>query len=113
MKNVVRVVALALVVIMACGILASCGKTLSGKYEAAVAGTGATLEFKGSKVTITFKLLGTNSDSVTATYKIDGDKITITYDDKESKDDSLNGTFDFKENDDKSITIGVVTYKKL
>ena len=125
MKNAVRVIALSLVVVMACLFLASCG--LSGKYEATVAGTGVALEFKGSKVYIQYKILGaTSDDKYEAKYKIDGDKITITtkyvntgivtfitVENKDDKSQSLDGTFDFKKNDDGSITIGGVTYKKV
>ncbi|MBP5294021.1 MAG: hypothetical protein J6023_07855 [Clostridia bacterium] len=112
MKNAVRVIALSLVVVMACLFLASCG--LSGKYEATIAGTGVSLEFKGSKVYIQYKILGATSDEkYEAKYKIDGDKITITVENKDDKSQSLDGTFDFKKNDDGSITIGGVTYKKV
>lgn len=97
MKKLTKVLALAVVVAMACLVLASCG--LSGKYE----GSLHTLEFKGSNVTIKG-----NVSKITAegTYKIDGDKITITLDNVGdnafSASDALamfNGEHDFEKGD--------------
>ena len=112
-KNFIRAVAVVLMLAALCTVLASCGKTLSGTYSAEVLGTGATMTFKGSKVTTSYKALGTELYSVTGTYKIEDSKITITYEGEnaeEAKDYA--GTFDFTENEDGSIKIGLVTYKK-
>ena len=77
MKKLTKVLALAVVVAMACLVLASCG--LSGKYEATAWGTGTELEFKGSKVYMTFKFAGLSSDPVEGTYQISGDKISFDF----------------------------------
>lgn len=113
MKKTVRFVALAMVALMLCLALASCGKTLSGKYSAEALGTGVTYEFSGKKVTITSKALGTEVYSVEAEYKIEDDKITITIPsdaDDDAKD--VAGTFDFAETED-GIKIGIIEYKKV
>ena len=51
MKNVIRVTAVALVIVMLAATLASCGG-LSGTYETGLLGQTVAYEFKGSKVTI-------------------------------------------------------------
>ena len=112
MKNTfVKVVALALAIVTLACVFASCGTRLSGKYEATAVGTGAVLEFKGSKVFITLKLIGMSGDAVEGKYEIKDDKITLTFesDDKDVK--AYNGTFDFEKGDD-YIKIGVVKYTK-
>lgn len=120
MKKSIRILALAVVAVMLCMTLASCGKTLSGEYEldATVASSGlvTTYKFSGSKVNITLetKLLGsvTGTVELEGKYSIKDDKITFTFedeDDDEAKDYS--GTFDFAETDD-GIKIGIIEYKK-
>ena len=54
MKKVIRLIALCLVLVMGMGLLASCGKTLSGKYSADVLGTGTALTFNGKNVKVAF-----------------------------------------------------------
>ena len=100
MKKSVKVLALALVVVMLCVSLVSCGKKLSGEYEATILGSGVVLEFEGKKVTYTAKVLGVEAASVEGEYSIKGDEITLSFgeDDKDAK--KLNGTFDFEEGDD-------------
>lgn len=115
MKKLTKVLALAIVVAMACLALASCGG-LSGKYEGGgFAGAGETeLTFKGNKVTI--EKLGLEAE---ATYKIDDDKIEFTFEDKEeddaaSWDDLLRlweGEHSFEKGDD-YIEIDGVKYEK-
>ena len=113
MKKTVRLIALAMVAVMLCLALAACGKTLSGKYSAEALGTGATYDFKGSKVTVTYKALGTEVYSVECKYEIKDDKITITLPDDAGDDaKDVSGTFDFKETED-GIKIGVIEYKKV
>jgi hypothetical protein len=59
MKNtIIKIFALTLVVVLACAVLVSCGKTLSGEYTASlgdtsIAGTKTTYKFSGKNVTIT------------------------------------------------------------
>lgn len=112
MKKSIRVLALVMALTMVLFVFASCGKKLSGKYSAEVLGTSATYEFKGSKVTITVKALGSSVLEVEGTYKIDDDKITFTFESDDEDADKYNGTFDFEEKED-SIKIGLVEYKKV
>ncbi len=109
MKKSVKIIALALVAVMLCMALVSCGKKLSGTYSAEFAGTGVTYEFKGSKVTVSVKALGAEVTDVEGKYSIDGDKITFEFDDE--KGDVESGTFDFEKTED-GIKIGLVEYKK-
>ena len=110
-KTTVRIFAAVMAILLVTLTLAACGTTLSGTYSAEVAGTGKTYAFKGNKVTVSYKFLGTEVYSYDGTYKIEDDKITITIDseDKDAKD--LKGTFDFEKTDD-GIKIGVIEYKK-
>ncbi|MBE6694394.1 MAG: hypothetical protein E7589_06500 [Ruminococcaceae bacterium] len=124
MKNVIKIVALALVLVMTMGVLASCGKKLSGKYEATIAGTGTVLEFDGDKVYASFKvnlvITTATFGPVEGTYKIEDDKITLDFVDESKVEDNdtakerlaaLQGEFDFEEGED-TIKIGGVTYTK-
>ena len=99
MKKSVKVLALALVAVMLCATLVSCGKTLSGEYEASILGSGIVLAFKGNKVTYTAKVLGAEAVSVEGEYSIKKDKITLSFDgDDEAQE--MSGTFDFEEGED-------------
>ena len=115
MKNIVRIAAVALVIVMLAATLASCGG-LSGTYETGLLGQTVAYEFKGSKVTITVKALGTVVAEVEGKYSIDDDKITFEFESEDSKESdkvkTYNGTFDFEETDDGDIKIGIITYKK-
>ena len=104
-KKSVRILAIAMVAVMLCLTLASCGKTLSGKYEATVLGSGIELEFDGKKVTYTAKVLGTDAASIEGTYEIKDDKITLSFDSEDAE--KLDGTFDFEEGED-YIKIGAL-----
>lgn len=112
-KTAIKVIALTLVAVMACMFLASCGTRISGKYSAEALGTGATMEFKGSKVTTTYKALGVEVYSVEGEYEIKDDKITITYSgDDADKAKDYAGTFDFEKGDD-YIKIGVFKFEEV
>ena len=113
MKKSIRFVALAMVALMLCLCLASCGKTLSGKYKADAGILGeTTYSFSGSKVEISYKsLLGTIT-TVEGEYTIDDDQITITIGEDEEDADKLGGTFAFEETEE-GIKIGVIEYKKV
>lgn len=108
-KNIIRVSALALVIVMLTAVLASCGGP-SGTYEAEVLGQGLSYTFKGSKVTIKVKLLGTVT-SFEGKYKIDGEEITFTFEDEDDGADKYSGTMTFEQGDD-YIKIGGVKYTK-
>ncbi len=106
-KNIIRVSALALVIVMLTAVLASCGGP-SGTYEAEVLGQGTSYTFKGSKVTLKVKLLGTVT-SFEGKYKISGDEITFTFEDDDAKE--YNQTLAFEQGDD-YVKIGMVKYTK-
>ena len=90
MKKSVRIMAAVMVVLMLCLSLASCGKTLSGKYSADILGTGTTMTFDGKdvKIAITVTLIGEVA-SVDATYKIKDDKISFDIADEEEVTNEL------------------------
>ena len=115
MKTMTRVVAVALVAVMMCMMLASCS-TISGKYQASYESEGflgfgagsyvTTYEFKGKNVTRTDDItVGSKTDSniVTGTYVIEDDKIVITWDkDVETGDgqsSTTKSTFTFAKGD--------------
>ena len=111
MKKSIRVLALVMALTMVLFVFASCGKKLSGEYSAEVLGSGATYEFKGSKFTVTTKVLGTKAFEAEGTYKIKDDEITITFESDDEDAKEYSGTFDFEEGDD-YIKIGVAKYTK-
>ena len=130
-----KIVSLALVCIMLLGsvlALSSCGKIVTGKYEADITaiGTGVviTYEFSGlNKVTVTSKakVIGFSSEPVviTGTYKIAEDEdgnstITFDYDDdKEAEGAEKEGVaVPFGTGDDdgvKYVRIGGVKFKQV
>ena len=114
MKRSIRILAVALVAVMLCMTLASCGNKLSGEYVGDMGIFGkVTYTFKGNKVEISYKsLLGTVT-SIDGTYSIDDDEITISLDDGADEDDveAFSGTFAFEKTDD-GIKIGMFEYKK-
>ena len=124
MKKLTKVLALAIVVAMVCVALASCGKTLSGTYTAGgdlagLAGAKTSYTFSGSKVTVsvTTTLLGSQKTTeYEGKYEIkeadDGSMtITFTFENEDAKE--YKGEYKFAENkDEKTITIGLVTYTK-
>ena len=119
MKKVIRLIALSLVLVMALGVLASCGKTLSGKYSADILGTGTTLTFDGKNVKVAVTVLSQEVASVDATYEIKDDKITFDFVDEDkvendkAKDvlESWKAPATFEEGDG-YIKIGGVKYTK-
>ncbi len=124
MKNITRVIALALALIMVFA-LVSCAKTISGTYVAEgglgdLVGGKTTYTFKGSKVTVTVTttVLGSsNSKSYEGTYEIteaeDGTmSISMSFEDGDASKYEVNNQV-FEENKDAgTIKIGLVTYKK-
>lgn len=87
-KTFIKVLALTLVVVMACMLLASCGGP-SGKYEGKV----YTLEFKGSNVTVSWKGI-LDTYSMTGSFEIgkndEGNKtISFTWPEGESYADDV------------------------
>ena len=134
MKKIVSLL-LACTVLFGCVFaLASCGKTLSGKYEYAsqseigdvlgdLTGSGATYTFDGKKVTVTAKFFGFEK-SFEGEYEIsENDEgktvitITFTGEDAEDKDATgYAGEFSFSEGEEdgvKYIKIGGAKYTKV
>ena len=120
MKKSIRILAVALVAIMLCMTLASCGKKLSGKYSADFLGTGTTLEFKGKNVTLAVVVLGKEIASVEGPYSIDDDKITFDFVDEDKAEDEdlkailaeMNGEVSFEEGDG-YVKIAGVKYEEV
>ena len=123
MKKVLSAVLACVLVLGMMFTLVSCGKKLSGAYEAevdiALASYEVTYDFSGSKVEVTRKstLLGASFEPVVinGTYEIAEDeegKLTITFE-YEGKEDEVvkGGTFAFEEGED-YIKIGLVKYEK-
>ena len=115
MKKTVRIVAIAIVAVMLCLCLASCGKTLSGEYymgDKNTTKTYTTYTFSGSKVTVESYVLGSKvgDDSFEGKYEIKGDEMKITYENSKGETETITRTFE--ELEDGSIKIGIVTYKK-
>ncbi len=123
MKRSIRILAVAMVAIMLCLCLASCGKKLSGEYSATVEAfgyeTGKKMEFSGENVTVSYLVANKEVASIDGTYSIDDDKITFDFVDESEVEDkdakaflaSLNGSLSFEEGDG-YIKIGGVKYTK-
>lgn len=129
MKTMTRVVAVALVAVVMCMMLASCGNTLSGSYSATyesngIFGLGAgtyttTYEFKGNKVVRTDDVTvgGKTTTTVTnGTYEIKDDQIIFTWDknvETNENGDSVVSTnkYEFTKGDD-CIIIDKTKYDK-
>ena len=121
MKKVLKVLSLVMVAAMLCITLASCGKTISGKYEndATAFNTGVvtTYEFSGKKVTLTVETKAAGATVgdplvVEGKYSIEDDKITFEFEGDEDDTKEYSQTFDFEEGDD-YIKIGVVKFEKV
>lgn len=115
MKKTIRIIAVAMVAVMLCLCLASCGKTLSGEYysgDKTVTESYTTYTFNGNKVSVEAYLLGqkVGDDSFEGTYEIKDGEIKISY--KNAAGEEKSFTQAFEELDDGSIKIGILTYKK-
>ena len=114
-KTVLKIVAIVMIAVIACTVLASCGKKLSGEYymgDKSLTKSYTTYVFSGSKVTCDVYLLGNKvgDDSFEGKYSIKDGEITITWEDAEGEEHSNTQTFE--ELEDGSIKIGALTYKK-
>ena len=123
-KNVVSIIAIALIVCMLCVSLVSCGTVLSGTYSGeasffGLVGGTATYEFSGKKVTLTVttEVLGFSktSDPIEGEYSIaekeDGTQ-TITFSFGEDGGDEYSGMFAFAKGDNFIEISGTKFYKK-
>ena len=119
MKKIISALLVCVLLVGCVFALASCGKTLSGKYKTGSGVLGKTYEFNGNKVTITYFVLGTEN-SIEGTYEItkndeEKDVIIFTFDAEEEDADDYAGEFAFAEGtegDTKYIKIGGVQYNK-
>ena len=116
MKKSIRILAVAMVAIMLCLCLASCGKTLKGEYyfgDMDTIKSYTIYKFSGNKVTCEVYLLGkkVGDDSFEGKYSIKDGEITFTWEDEDGEEKS--DTVTFEEKEDGSIKIGLVEYKKV
>lgn len=119
MKKILSVF-LACVLLVGCiCTLASCGKSLSGAYEADLAVVEVTYDFKASgKVVLTLEPIIGNEMSFEGTYEFndDGDKITIAFDGEDEDAEKYAGTMSFAEGEedgDAYIKLSGVKYEKV
>lgn len=120
MKKILSAVLVCVLLVGCVFALASCGKTLSGKYKLDALIGSKTYEFSGSKVEITYEVGGFEK-SIEGEYKIaendDGDlEITFTFAEDEEDADDYKGTFSFAEGtegDESYIKIGGAKYVKV
>ena len=123
MKKIISAVLVCVLLVGCIFALASCAKTLNGTYEMGSGVVGASYTFKGSNVTITYKLLGTETE-IEGTYVISEDEekgqiitITIAAEDAEEEGaEDYNGVHTLvegTEGDKKFIKIDGVQYNKV
>ena len=119
-KNFIKVIAMVLLLATVCTVLASCGKTISGKYvgelNVVLAKYTVSYDFSGSKVTVTKtgEILGqSKTTEIKGKYEIaeaaDGYEITFTF--ETADDDVKSGTYTFEEGEG-YIKIAGVKYTK-
>ena len=123
MKKYLRILALVLVIALGGIMLVSCAKTISGTYEAeldwGLKQYTTTYEFKGSKLTVTQREVGSFSgnvetDTYNGTYEIvehDDGTMDIIIDIEGGNDTIKDGTYVFEETED-YIVIGTTKYYK-
>ncbi len=121
MKKILSV-ALACVMLFGCVFaFASCGKTLSGTYEADLVFAEVSYTFKGNKVSLKVDPIAGNDIVLNGTYEITEDEagnsaITITFEDNSSEEaKEYGGTLAFaegEENGEKYIKIGLIKYEE-
>ena len=114
MKKSIRILAVAMIAVMLCLCLASCGKKLSGEYylgDKTITKSYTTYEFSGSKVTCEVYVLGNKvgDDSFEGKYSIKDDEITFTWENADGEEKS--NTLAFEEKEDGTIKIGLLEYK--
>ena len=115
MKKFVRIMCLALVAVMLCATLASCGGVASGEYvngDTELTKSYSKYTFSGNKVTVEVYLLGNKvgDSSFEGKYKVKDDEITFTWENEEGEEKSSTQTFEETED---GIKIGALTYKKV
>ena len=117
MKKIVSLLLVCVMLVSCIGMLASCGKKLSGTYKLGSGVAGATYEFDGSKVTVTASLIGIEK-SFEGTYEItenDKEETVIIFTFENDEAETYDGEFAFaegKEGDTEYIKIGGIKYVK-
>ena len=123
MKKIISAVLVCVLLVGCIFALASCAKTLNGTYKTGSGVLGSSYTFKGSDVTITYYLLGTET-VLHGTYVISEDEekgqiitITIAADDAEADDadkyEGVHTLVEGTEGDTKYIKIDGVQYTKV
>lgn len=107
MKNLVKVMAVMLVLVMAVACLASCGKKLSGEYKLDALVGSSTYNFSGSNVEITYEIAGFEK-TIEGKYEIGENNegksiITFTFDENEEDADKYEGEFSFSEGEENGV----------
>ena len=123
MKKSIRILAVAMIAVMLCLCLVSCGKTLSGEYAATLEAfgleTGKKMSFSGKNVTVSYVVANHEVASVDGTYTIEDEKITFDFVDEDQVENEdakdflagLTGSVSFEEGDG-YIKVGGVKYEK-
>ena len=117
-KTILKVVALMLVAVIACATLVSCGKKLSGTYEANLLVAEVSYDFSGSKVTVTVDPILGDDTVLEGKYEIDEDagEIKFTFEDESDDAKTYGGTHDFSEGEEDGkayIKLDGVKYEKI
>ncbi len=115
MKNMIRITALIVALLMFAPTLVSCGAKLSGTYvfteEVLIFTDGKCLTFMGDKVFVSKKIANQMIGPREGTYQIKGDKIIISVERGDEIFPELNGEHDFEKTDN-GIKIDGVEYTK-
>ena len=100
MKKIISVMLACMLLVACICTLASCGKTLSGEYEANLIAAEVTYSFKSSgKLVVEVDPIIGNDVILEGTYAFndDGDEITISINSNDEDADKYSGTFSFSE----------------
>lgn len=121
MKKIISLVLVCVLLVGCVFALASCAKTLNGKYRFGSDSFGTTYEFSGNNVEVTYYVLGF-SKSAEGTYKIAENEegkliITITFgDDADDSADEYAGEYvllEGNEGDTEYIKLDGIQYNKI
>ena len=117
MKKIVSAVLVCMLLVSSIFVLASCGKSLSGKYELDLAISETTYEFGAfGKVTKTVDPVMGDDVVTEGKYKFNdaGDKITLTFENEDGVEEST--TYDFSSGEEdgvKYIKLDGLKYEKV
>ena len=117
MKKIISTILVCVLLVSSLLALTSCGKTLTGKYEANLIAAEVTYEFGAfGKVTCTVDPIIGDEKVYEGKYEFNdaGDKITLTFDSEDA--DEYEGMHDFssgEEDGQEYIKLGLVKYEKI